>query len=63
MFHGTLIEELFEIVERVEVHTQPVDMQPIDMHPMEMKMTNPEAVYPAFLTELLQANFGIAGVA
>jgi hypothetical protein len=63
MFHGTVIEELFEIVERVEIHAQPVEIHNVEMHAMAMKMENPEAMYPAFLTELLQANFGIAGVA
>jgi hypothetical protein len=53
MNHGTVIEELFEIVERAEGHA----------HPMEMKMENPEAMYPAFMTELLQANLGMVGVA
>jgi hypothetical protein len=57
MFHGTVIEELFEIVERVEVHAQP-----IQTHTMEMNM-NAAAMYPAFMAELLQANLSMAGVA
>jgi hypothetical protein len=57
MFHGTVIEELFEIVERVEVHAQP-----IETHTMEMNM-NAAAMYPAFMAELSQANLSMAGVA
>jgi hypothetical protein len=50
-------------VEQVEVHAQPAEVHAVEMQTMAMKMENPEAIYPAFLSELLQANFGMAGVA
>jgi hypothetical protein len=63
MFHGTTIDDLLEIVERAEGHVHSIEMHNMEMHNMEMKSENQEAMYPAFMAELLQANLGMVGVA
>jgi hypothetical protein len=63
MFHGTTIDDLLEIVERAEGHVHSIEMHTMEMHNTEMKAENPEAMYPAFMAELLQANLGMVGVA
>jgi hypothetical protein len=68
MFHGTTIDDLLEIVERAEGHVHSIEMHTMEMHTMEMhnmemKSENQEAMYPAFMAELLQANLGMVGVA
>ena len=40
MFHGTTIDELFDIVERAEEHSHPTEMKSED---------NGDVMYPGFL--------------
>lgn len=54
MFQGTMIEELFEIVERAEDHA----------HTLEAKSeSSSNLLYPGFMAEMTNANQDWLGVA
>jgi hypothetical protein len=53
MFAGTVIEELFEIVERAEDHAHTTDTK---------LQSNQPAMYPGFLANVVNANHDWMGV-
>ncbi len=52
MFHGTMIEELFEIVERAEEHAHSADLK---------SGRNDNVMYPAFLTDFTKTTHDWVG--
>jgi len=52
MFQGTMIEELFEIVERAEEHAQTMEMK---------SEVNEQFMYPGFMAELTKTTHDWVG--